>query len=83
MKMELNVFKDTLFDLINESPALDLIDIAWNEKKNLLVAKLLDGSQFAVQVKQAWELTNEERDGLVNLGSGIDLQTELPGQASE
>ena len=81
--MELNVFKDTLFDLINESPDLDLYEIAWNEKKNLLVAKLLDGSQFAVQVKQAWELTEEERDGLVNLGPGIDLQTELPGKASE
>lgn len=64
MKMELNVFKDKLFDLINESPELDLYEIAWNEKQNLLVAKMNDGSAFAVQVKPEAELTQEERDGL-------------------
>ena len=81
--MELNVFKDKLFDLINESPDLDLVNIAWNEKKNLLVAKFLDGSQFAVQIKRAWELTDEEQEGLVNLGSGIDLQMELAGKVTK
>ena len=70
--MELDYFKDTLFDLINESPDLDLHEIAWNEKQNLLVAKMNDGSAFAVQVKPAAELSVEEQSGLVSLGSGAE-----------
>ena len=67
--MELNYFTDTLFDLINESPDLDLHEIAWNEKQHLLVAKMNDGSAFAVQVKPEAELSVEEQSGLVSLGS--------------
>ena len=67
--MEPDYFKDTLFDLINESPDLDLHEIAWNEKQNLLVAKMNDGSAFAVQIKPEAELSVEEQSGLVNFGS--------------
>ena len=80
VKMELNVFKDTLFDLINESPDLDLYEIAWNEKQNLIVAKMNDGSSFAVQVKPAAELSDEERSGLVSLGTMMDDYAEKLGR---
>lgn len=70
--MELNYFKDAVFDLINESQTLDVFDIAWNEKGNLFVVKMQDGSQFSVQIKDAAELSLQEREGLVSLGSMMD-----------
>ena len=71
--MELDYFKDTLFDLINESPDLDLHEIAWNEKQNLLVAKMNDGSAFAVQVKPAAELSISFRFATTALNSVVSV----------
>ena len=69
--METAVFKDILFDLINESDKLSIVNIAWNEDDNLFVVQLSDLSQFAVQVKPAEELTEKERAGLVGLSESI------------
>ena len=69
--MEIAVFKDILFDLINESDELSIINIAWNEDDNLFVVQLSDLSQFVVQVKPAEELTEKERAGLVGLSESI------------
>ena len=80
MKMELNAFMDTLFDLINESLDLDLYEIEWNEKQNLIVAKMNDGSAFAVQIKLESELSDEERNGLVSLGTMMYDYAEKLGQ---
>ena len=69
--MEIAVFKDILFDLINESDELSIVNIAWNEDDNLFVVQLSDLSQFAVQVKPVEELTEKERAGLVGLSESI------------
>lgn len=69
--MEMTVFKDILFDLINESDDLNIINIAWNEDDNLFVIQLSDLSQFVVQIKTADELTAKERSGLVGLSESV------------
>ncbi|MBR6861295.1 MAG: hypothetical protein IKM73_08240 [Acidaminococcaceae bacterium] len=69
--MELTEFKDILFDLINESDDLSIINIAWNETDNLFVVQLSDLSQFVVQVKPAKALTEKERSGLVGLSESV------------
>ena len=69
--MEMTVFKDILFDLINESDDLSIINIAWNEDGNLFVVQLSDLSQFVVQIKAADDLTAKERSGLVGLSESV------------
>lgn len=69
--MEMAVFKDILFDLINESDSLNIINISWNEDNNLFVIQLSDLSQFVVQIKNADELTVTERSGLVSLSESV------------
>ena len=48
--MVLNYFKDVLFDLINESNALDIDDIQCDDRANTFAVLLKDGSSFLVQV---------------------------------
>ena len=69
--MEMPVFKDILFDLINESEALDIINISWNEEDNLFVVQLSDLSQFVVHLRDAATLTMKERSGLVSLSESV------------
>ena len=69
--MEISVFKDILFDLINESDALNIINISWNEIENLFVVQLSDLTQFVVQIKSGDELTAKERSGLVGLSESV------------
>ena len=51
--MDLNYFKDVLFDLINESDSLDVLDIEADEKANLFVVTVKDGAKFHVQCESA------------------------------
>ena len=69
--MDMTVFKDIQFDLINESDELNIINIAWNEEDNLFVVQLSDLTQFVVQLKPAEALTREERSGLVGLSESV------------
>lgn len=69
--METSVFKDILFDLINESEALDIINISWNEEDNLFVVQLSDLSQFVVHLRDVATLTMKERSGLVSLSESV------------
>lgn len=46
--MELNYFKDKLFDLINESDELDIADIETEDRKDLFTVTMGDGSVFKV-----------------------------------
>ena len=48
--MDINVFKDILWDLINESDELDVVDIQSNDKTNQYRVTVRDGSSFVVQV---------------------------------
>ena len=44
--MELNYFKDKLFDLLNESDELDLSDITADDKRDTFTVTTADGSRF-------------------------------------
>ena len=48
--MDINVFKDLLWDLINESNELDVIDIRCDDKENLFEVTVRDGSSFVVRI---------------------------------
>ena len=47
--MELDYFKDHLFDLLNESDLLDVKDIEDDTVENRFIVTLNDGSGFCVQ----------------------------------
>lgn len=47
--MELNELKDRLFDLLNESDALDLLDLHLYDRENILVLAFPDGSSFELR----------------------------------
>ena len=51
--MDINFFKDQLFDLINESNELDVADIQSDDKNNTFKIKVTDGSSFTVKVEKA------------------------------
>ena len=44
--MDLNYFKDTLFDLLNESDELDLSDIRADDTRDVFTVRTADGSEF-------------------------------------
>ncbi len=45
-EMELDYFKDQLFDLLNESDAMDISDITADDRHDLFIVSTADGSQF-------------------------------------
>jgi len=48
--MSLDYFKDVLFDLINESDALDVDDIQSDDRANTFLVSMKDGSTYSVLV---------------------------------
>lgn len=48
--MDINYFKDILFDLINESNALDIDDIQSDDRANKFLVFTKDGTAFSVHV---------------------------------
>lgn len=50
--MDIDYFKDHLFDLINESDLLDVQDIICFDKENRMLVKVADGTVFSVQVRK-------------------------------
>lgn len=44
--MELNYFKDKLFDLLNDSDDLDIADITTDDRRSLFTVSTMDGSKF-------------------------------------
>lgn len=51
--MELNYFKDKLFDLLNESDGLGIADLNAEDRKNLLTVTTEDGSVFELVCREA------------------------------
>ena len=51
--MECNDFKETLFDLINESDALEteMLDLQNGESENSLLVTMKDGTEFLIRVE--------------------------------
>lgn len=51
--MELNYFKDKLFDLLNDSEGMGIADLNADERKNLLTVRTEDGNVFEIVCRQA------------------------------
>lgn len=60
--MELNYFKDKLFDLLNESDGLGIADLNAEDRKNLLTVTTEDGSVFKIVCRMA----TDKEDGWKN-----------------
>ncbi len=51
--MDINHFKDVLWDLMNESDDLDVTDIQSDDKANRFVVTVSDGTMFSVQIESS------------------------------
>lgn len=51
-RMDLNYFKDKLFDLLNDSEGLKIADLNADEQNNLLTVKTEDGNIFEISFRQ-------------------------------
>lgn len=50
--MDVKVFKDKLFDLLNDDEYMDILDIDTDDKNNIFRLKLIDGSMFEIECRQ-------------------------------
>lgn len=50
--MELNYFKDKLFDLLNDSEGMGITDLNSDEQNNLLTVRTEDGNVFEIVCRQ-------------------------------
>ena len=50
--MDINYFKDILFDLLNESDAIDATDIQTDDKNDTFTVTVQDGASFTVKVEK-------------------------------
>ena len=51
--MELNYFKDRLFDLLNDSEGMGIADLDTDERNGLLTVRTEDGNVFEIVCRQA------------------------------
>lgn len=51
--MDLNYFKDKIFELINETDSIDINDIDTDDRNNTFTVSLFDGSAFELECRQA------------------------------
>ena len=51
--MELNYFRDRLFDLLNDSEGMGIADLNADERSSLLTVRTEDGSIFEIVCRQA------------------------------
>lgn len=58
--MEINVFKDRLFDVLNETDNLPIQDLVTDDKNNRVNVYLTDGSRFTIHIENSgsWRLIN-------------------------
>ncbi|MDE5596275.1 MAG: hypothetical protein K2J04_00400 [Lachnospiraceae bacterium] len=50
--MELNYFKDKIFDLLNDADNMAIKDMEANDKENKIVIQLQNGSVFEIECHQ-------------------------------
>lgn len=53
--MELNYFKDLLFDVISDSNEMDVSDIKTDDRRNTFTILMADRSRFVVECRKADE----------------------------
>lgn len=51
--MELNYFRDKLFDLLNDSEGMEIADLNADERNSLLTVRTEDGNVFEIVCRQA------------------------------
>jgi hypothetical protein len=51
--MELDYFKDKLFDLLNDSEEMGIIDLNADERNNLFIVRTEDGNVFEIVCRKA------------------------------
>ena len=51
--MELNYFRDRLFDLLNDSEGMGIVDLNADERNSLLTVRTEDGNVFEIVCRQA------------------------------
>ncbi len=51
--MDLNYFKDKLFDILNETDELDITDICVDDLKDRLTVSIAGGNVFQIECRQA------------------------------
>ena len=60
--MNLNYFKDCLFDLINEWDSLDITDIEVQDRSDTITITVRDGSIFEIKCKAVYEYSNSDAE---------------------
>lgn len=50
--MDINEFKDRLFDVINDTDNLPVQDLIFEDKKDMIQICLEDGSVFEIQIRK-------------------------------
>ena len=53
--VELNYFKDKLFDILNETDEMDISDITADDRRHLLTVTIASGSVFEIVCQQVRE----------------------------
>jgi hypothetical protein len=51
--LEINEFKDKLFDILNETENLPIQDLAADDRNDVVHIYLKDGSRFSIRVENA------------------------------
>ena len=51
--MELDYFRDKLFDLLNDSEGMGIVDLNVDERNSLLTIRTEDGNVFEIVCRQA------------------------------
>ncbi len=51
--MELNYFKDKLFDILNDSEEMDICNIKSDDQKDSFIISIADGSTFEIVCRKA------------------------------
>ena len=50
--MRLSIFKDKLFEMLDESSSLEISDIETNDLHNLFTVEISDGSLFEIECRK-------------------------------
>lgn len=50
--MNLDLLKDELFELLNESSCLDMVDIDLDDANNMIVVTAADGCVYEIECRQ-------------------------------
>lgn len=58
--MDVKIFKDKLFDLLNDSECMNISDIDTDDKNNIFTIRLTDGNIFEIECRQ-FKIKNDEQ----------------------